>query len=438
MPHKPVKLPHEKPKLKRSLGLFEVTIYGIGIILGAGIYAIIGEAGAIAGNTLWLAFLIGAIIAMFSGLSYAELGSMYPKEAAEFIYLKKALKSKAIPFLVGWLIIFIGITAGATVALGFGGYFHAITGFNPILAAFGLMIILSLLNFYGIQESAKVNVIFTIVELAGLLLIIFLGINYFGTVNYFEFPSEGIQGVFLASILVFFAYIGFEDIVNVAEETKKPRKVIPKAIIISVVVSTILYILVSISVVSIMPWQELGESKAPLAAVSEAAWPGSALLLSIIALFATANTVLIILIVSSRMVWGMANHGSFPKILSKIHHGRKTPWIAIILIFFVSIGFIMIGDIRVVAEMTNLGSFLVFLSVNVALIWLRYKKPKVRRPFRSPINIGKFPVLAFLGGLFCFLMLFYFELTVIMFGMVVLAIGYGVYLFLNRPIQKFK
>lgn len=426
-----IEMLREKPKLKRALGLFEVTAYGVGIILGAGIYALIGKGAAVAGNALWMAFLIGAAIAALTGLSYAELGSLFPKEAAEYVYSKKAFRSKLIPFLIGWLIIITGTIAGATVALGFGGYFYAITGINPIIAAGALIIILSTLNFYGIKESARVNILFTVIEAAGLLFIIFLGISFFGSVNYFELPSTGFMGVMGAAVLLFFAFIGFEDIVNLAEETRKPRKVIPKALIISVIVTAIVYVLVSISVVSILPWETLGQSAAPLADVSEAALPGSHILLSFIALFATANTVLILLIVESRMIWGMAREKSLPKILSTIHPTRKTPWVAILFTMVLAILFMSSGNIKVIAEITDIGVFLIYFSVNMSLIWLRYRRPG-KRVFRVPINIGKFPVLPALGAIFSFGMLFFFTLEVILIGIVIISLGFLVYKVLHR------
>ena len=143
------------PKLRRSLGLFELTAYGVGIILGAGIYALIGQAAALAGNALWMSFFIGAIIAAFTGLSYAELGTMYPKEAAEYVYSRKAFRSKRLAFMVGWLIVFVALVAAATVALGFGGYLQAITGIPMIIGAAGLILALSFLNFWGIDDSEK-------------------------------------------------------------------------------------------------------------------------------------------------------------------------------------------------------------------------------------------------------------------------------------------
>lgn len=418
-------------KLKRELGLFEITMYGIGIILGAGIYALIGKGAGIAGNALWMSFLIGAVIASLTGLSYAELGSMFPKEAAEYVYTKKAFKRSMLSFVLGLLIIITTMVSAATVSLGFGGYLNGLTGINPIVGAVVLVIACSLLNFYGMKQSAKMNVLFTIVEVVGLLIILFVGIPFWGSVDYFEMPN-GFTGIFTAAVLIFFAYLGFEDIVNVSEETKKPRKIIPIAIIISVIVTTILYMLISISAVSVVSWQELGTSNAPLTDVASKALPGSGVLFSFIALFATANTVLITLIVHSRMLWGMAHDRSLPKILSKIHYKRSTPHIAIILAMFVCIGFVIIGNIKTVAEITDFGAFLIFIMVNAALIWLRFSAPKLKRPFRVPFSIGKLPILPVIGMLFCIYMLRYFELKIIFVGIAIIVFSMIVFFALKR------
>ena len=418
----------KKPKLKRSLSLFHVTMYGIGIILGAGIYALIGEAAGLAGNALWISFVLGAVIASFTGLSYAELGSMYPKEAAEFVYTKKAFKRQQLSFLLGWLIIFIGVVAAATVSLGFGNYLSSMTGVNPILAGGGLIVALSLLNFWGIEQSARANILFTLVELSGLLIIIFLGFTYgnMGSTDLFFSPT-GFSGIFAGAILIFFAYIGFEDVVNVAEETKDPRRAIPLALFISIAVTTIIYILVSIASVSLLPWETLAASAAPLADVAESAVPGFSSLLSIIALFATANTVLIIMIVQSRMVYGMARERSLPKFLGRIHHVRRTPWISIFLIMFVALAFISIGNIRTIAEVTNFGVFVTFILVNSALIVLRYRQPRTRRPFRVPLNIGKFPILPAIAIIFALCMLLSLDLHVVGIGAGILVAGFIFY-----------
>ncbi|MEM5874391.1 MAG: amino acid permease [Candidatus Aenigmatarchaeota archaeon] len=394
-------------KLKRTLGLFAITLYGVGIILGAGIYALIGEASKTAGNSLWISFIIGALLASLTGLSYCELSSIYPKSAAEYVYVKKAFKNDLISFLIGWLIICVEIISASAVALGFGGYFHELfpistnKTFSITLIAILLIVVLSFLNFYGIEESAKLNITFTIIEALGLLFIIFIGLGNLGKVNYLEAPF-GISGIFSAATLIFFAYIGFENIVNLAEETKKPTKTLPKATILAITITSLLYILVSISAISTVSWQELASSKAPLALVaSKAIGKEAFFILWIIALFATANTVLVILIVGSRMIYGMAKHNSLPKFLAHIHKKRRTPYIAIMVFMLFSILFTLTGEIEIVAMATSIGTLIIFAFVNASVIKLRFSKSKIKRPFKIPLNIGKFPLLSFIGLTFC-------------------------------------
>ena len=418
-------------KLKRALGLFETTMYGIGIILGAGIYVLMGKAAGIAGNAVWLSFLVSAIIAALTGLSYAELSSMFPKSAAAFVYTSRAFGSRMLSFVIGWLSVYIIIVSSAAVALGFGGYFNALTGVSPILAAFALVAILSAVNFWGIKESATLNVIFTLIELAGLALIIFLGLGYLGTINYFEAPA-GLLGVMTAAILVFFAYLGFENLADVAEEVKNASCVMPKALLLSVVITTIIYMLVSVSAVSILPWQQLGASSAPLADVANKAMPGSGGLLSAIALFATANTVLFLLVAGSRILYGMSREHALHDALQRVHSTRNTPWVAVALIGLLTLAFTLVGSIEIVAELTNFGAFLVFMFINLSVIALRFNRPGLKRPFRTPLSIGKLPVLPAFGALFCLGMLFYFTAETAAFGLFVAATGALFYFISSR------
>jgi APA family basic amino acid/polyamine antiporter len=429
-----MKLKNTNLQLKKTLGLFETSIYGIGIILGAGIYAIIGEGAGIAGNSLWISFIFAALIASFTGLSYAELSSMYPKAAAEYVYTKKAFNKESLSFMIGWVFIAAGIVSAATVSMAFAGYFSYLFGTEIIPIAVGLILILSLLNFIGIKESARVNLISTIIEVSGLVIIIVLGMNFIGSagINYFEMPN-GFHGLLAATALIFFAFIGFEDIANISEETKNARSVIPKALLISLVVSTILYILVSLSAVSIMDWQALASSNAPLTDVAvHAMGPSAILLISIIALFATGNTVLILLIAVSRVLYGVSKNKALPSIFSKIHLKRRTPYISIFTIMFLAMVATTLGKIKLVAELTNIGIFIIYLFVNLSLIVLRFRKPHVRREFMVPINIGKFPVLSFLGAVTCILMMFYFDVVIILMELVVLFSGLLFYKIINR------
>jgi len=412
--------------LTRSIGLFEAVAYGVGIILGAGIYVLIGPATGLAGNSVWASFIIGALISSLTGLSYAELSTMFPKAAAEYIYVKRAFKNDLLAFLTGWLIIFTGIVSISTVALGFGGYFKAIFAFPIFLSALILIIVLSLLNFIGIEKSSKVNILFTAIEVGGLLIVIILGMSKIGTVNYFEAPN--ISGVFGAAALMFFAYLGFEDIVNIAEETSNPQKNLPRALLLSIIVTAIFYVLVGLAVVNLANWQVLSVSQAPLSfAVSTVLGPNGFSIMSYIALFATANTVLITSIVGSRMIYGMAKDNAIPNILSKVHKKTKTPWTAILTTMIFSMLFIFLGDIELIANITSLGVFITFALVNLSLIWLRYNKPNLKRPFKVPLNIKKFPVIPFFGLISCLLMLTQFDLFVILFGLVLIGSGVLVY-----------
>lgn len=420
--------------LKRSLDLFGTAVYGVGVILGAGIYVLIGSAVGLAGNSVWISFVIGAIISSFTGLSYAELSTMFPKAAAEYVYVKSAFKNQLLAFLTGWLIIFSGTVSIATVSLGFSSYFSALFGFPSLIVAGILVLSLSILNFIGIKQSSRVNILFTVIEISGLLLVIILGFGKFGSVNYFEIPST--SGVFAAAALVFFAYLGFEDIVNIAEETKNPSKTIPRALIISIVVTTVFYVLVALAVVNLAPWQTLGNVDAPLAyAVSTVLGSEGFTLLSYVALFATANTILINLIVASRMIYGMAKDAAFPAIFSKLHQKTQTPWVAILIMLLLSFLFLLLENIDLVANLTSLGVFFTFALVNLSVIWLRYKKQDLNRPFRTPLNVGKFPIMPFFGLLSCLLMVSQFNLSVLFFGSVVLGSGI-VFFFAYKKLSK--
>lgn len=412
-------------ELKRHMGLFQLTMYGTGLILGAGIYVLIGEAAGFAGDSVWIAFALGSVVALFAGFSYAELSSIFPKAAAEYIFIKNAFKNNFFAFLIGWLTAITSIITAATVALGFGGYFAEFVNIPIIISAIGLLVILSIVNFVGIRESAWTNTIFTIIEASGLILIIIIGFTFANPepVNYYESPS-GFSGIVIAFVLIFFAFIGFEDMANIAEEVKKPKKTLPKAIILSVVIAGILYVLVSLAVVRVVNWEELANSSAPIALVAERGLGSEAhILLSSIALFAITNTVLITLVAGSRIFYGMAKEKVFPAIIGKIHLKTKTPWVAVIVILITSMAFTLIGDIVIVANITVFAIVITFAAVNLAVIVLRYTEPDIERKFKVPINIGKFPILPLFGLGISVYMAFQFEIEVVLVGIAIIGIG---------------
>lgn len=408
--------------LKKELNLLTLTLYGVGVILGAGIYALIASGAAFAGNMIWFSFLIAMFIAVFTGLSYAELTSMFPKEAAEYVYTKHAFRKERLSFLVGWILVATGIVSVAVVALAFGGYLSHMIGGSATVYAVILIALLSVLNYIGIKESSYFNDFASVIEVVGLIIVIILGLffsNNIHPVNLFELPPTGFPGIFYAVGIIFFAFIGFEYIANISEEVKDNKNTVPKAIILSIVISSLLYVLLCISVLNLISWQELASSKAPLTIAVQKIIPYAGILISVIALFATSNTVLIMLIGASRILYGISRQGSLPKIYSAISK-RGTPYVSIALAGIAAITVALYGDIKLVAQLTDIGIFIVYFFVNVSLIALRSSPYK--RKFTSPTFLGV-PVFAFLGALASLLMLLYFDfpIWVIEFGIIILG-----------------
>lgn len=421
-------------ELNRHIGLFHLTMYGVGLILGAGIYVLIGEASGFAGNSMWVSFLLGAIVAIFAGLSYSELSALYPKAAAEYTFVKNAFKNNFFGFIIGWLTAITSIIVTATVSLGFGGYLTQFVDLPIIVGAIFLIIVLSIANFIGIKESAWANTIFALITVAGLVLIIILGFTAepVESIDYFEAPN-GITGIILAFVLIFFAFIGFEDMANVAEEVRRPHKTIPRAIILSIIITGVIYLLVSLSAVRILNWEELAMSSAPLADVARSALgTNGSITLSLIALFATASTVLITLVAGARIMYGMAKSDSLPRFLARVHPKTKTPWVAVIGILVTSIGFTFIGDIVIIANIVVFAVVITFAAINLAVIVLRYTEPMLERPFKVPVNIGKFPILPVFGFGTTVYMSLQFQIEVILVGLGIMGIGAVLYLILKR------
>ena len=421
-------------ELKRHMSLFHLTMYGVGLILGAGIYVLIGESAGFAGNSMWISFLLGAIVAMFAGLSYAELSALFPKAAAEYTFVKNAFKNNFFAFIIGWLTAITSVIVAATVSLGFAGYLNQFIEIPITFGAILLIGILSIVNFIGIKESAWANTIFALITATGLILVIILGFSFevIEQVDYFETPN-GITGIILAFVLIFFAFIGFEDMANVAEEVRRPHKTIPRAIIISIIITGTIYILVSLAVVRVLPWQELSQSSAPLADVAFGVLGSNgSITLSLIALFATASTVLITLVAGARILYGMAKSNSLPKILGRIHPKTNTPWIAVIGIFIISIAFAFVGDIVIVANITVFAVVITFAVINLAVIVLRYTESELKRPFKVPINVGRFPILPLFGFGTTVYMIMQFEIEVALIGLTIIGIGALVYIILKK------
>lgn len=424
--------------LHKALNFFTLTMYGIGIIVGAGIYALIGQAAGIAGNGVWLSFVVGAVLASFTGLSYAELSSAYPNASAEADYLKHAFGKDLLAFLAGWLVVVTGFLAASTVSLGFAEYFSTLIALPIPLIAIALIVILSVVDFFGIEISSKVNIFFTLISLFGIFLIIFLGIPFLGKTDYFEFSSSGISGIFNATSLIFFAYIGFEAIVKLGEETKHARQIMPKALIASIAIVAVLYILLSITAISIVPAEELSKSQAPLAEIATRAnGAGLGFVFTILALCAMLSTVLVSIIVTTRLLYGLGEKHELPKILSKVYKKSGAPYVAIIITMLGASTMVLLGNISFVAKATTFLVFLVFFGVNASLIVLRLKQKNFFPKFRVPLNIGNFPIIALLGAVSSVAMLFNYSLVELGITIVFVAIGFAIY-FIENELPSFR
>jgi APA family basic amino acid/polyamine antiporter len=405
------------PGLKKEAGLFQVVAYGIGNIIGAGIYVLVGDASGLAGASVWFAFLVGAVVALFTGLSYAELAAVYPKAASEYVFLGRAYGNRALSFLTQWMMLVTEVVAAAAVALGFAGYLSTIVDVPLIPTAAALLVLLTIVASTGIKQSLKLNTVLSLVAIGGLVVVVGAGIGKIGSISYVASPT-GIPGVLAATVLVFFAYIGFDNISNLSEETKDPEKTIPRGLLISLALSTVLYILVGLASVSLVPWWRLAASEAPLAlAVSTVFGQSGSDILTVAALLTTLNTVLVLLLVSSRIIYGLGREGALPKALGRVSKRTSAPLLASLVTLAMALLILPLGQIGTIAKVTSFGSLLTFALVNLALLHLRRVAPHLSRPFRVPLSIGWVSVTGLLGLVSCLLLLTQFDWLSIVLGL---------------------
>lgn len=350
--------------LQRRIGLVGAVLSGTGVIVGAGIYALIGEASALAGGATWVAFAAAAGVASLTGLSYARMGRRIPRNSPEFQYAAAGLGERA-GFLAGWLMLWADLVATAAVALGFGGYASALLGVPRPAAALALVALSAILVWWGIRESVLVVGLLSALEVAGLLVVIVVGLPHWGSHSLAELPS-GTGGLAAAVALVFFAYIGFDELGNLAEEMHRPERDLPLAIFLSVALSALLYVLVAVSAVSLVGWQSLAGSAAPLGdAVAAALGRSGGAVLELLALGATGNTVLLLMVSGSRSLHGMARAGVLPSALG--HVGKRRTPEAAILLAAASVSVVLpFGTIALVAQMANAGVLTSFVLVNLS------------------------------------------------------------------------
>lgn len=400
------------PELLRAIGPVQMILYGAGSMMGAGIYGLVGKAAGQVGSAVWLSFLAALTAALFTGLSYAALGSRYPRAGGAAYMTHHAFGSKLLTHVVGMCTAFSGLTSIAAGARVIGENLQRVPALEAapvVLLALGYVLLMAAIVFRGIKESIWVNMVCTLVEAGGLILVIIVGARFWGGADLLELPTapDGSAAAVFGPLLVlqgaaltFFAFVGFEDTLNVAEEVKNPRINLPLGIILAMAITALLYVGVAITAVSVIPWRELAESKAPLADVMARAapwFPSWAFI--VITIFAVANSALVNYVTASRLLYGMARDGRLPKPLARVHPGRRTPYVAIGVLLAILVVLVLSGGVTQLAEATVLLLLAVFTIVNSAFLVLRGRAGEPIGAFEPPLFV---PVL---GALTCIVLL---------------------------------
>ncbi|TDD45066.1 amino acid permease [Kribbella antibiotica] len=400
----------DRPELKRVMGPGLLLLFVIGDILGTGVYALTGKVAGQVGGAVWLPFLCAFVVALLTATAYLELVTKYPKAGGAAVYTHKAFGIHILTFMLTFAVMCSGLTSASSASKAFTANFFVAAGIGKghgtalLITALSFMTLIAIVNLRGVGESVKANVVLTAVELTGLLIVIGVGawalISGDGDTSRlteFKVPAgeSPFGAVTAATALAFFAMVGFEDSVNMAEETKDPVKIFPKVMLIGLSITGVIYVAVAISAITLVPPEKLSKGDAPLLEVIKVGAPGFPVeIFAWITMFAVANSALINMLMASRLLYGMSHEKVLPGPLGRVLHKRRTPWVAII--FTTLLAFVLIGY----ADLTALGgttAFLllcVFAIVNVAVLVLRRDRVE-HKHFRAPT------VLPVLGAVLC-------------------------------------
>ena len=416
-------------RLRRELGLVQVTASGVGIIIGAGIYVLLGAATAEAGASVWVAFAIAGVLSALTALSYCELASMFPAAGAEFDYARRVAPAW-VAFLVGWVMIIGLIVAAGAVSLGFGRYLRHFVDVPEQVGAAALLVTVTAVALRGIRQSAALTLAFSLVQVGGLLFVAAIGVPHLGDHDLVEGISTG--GVVGAAALVFFAFIGFDEVITLSDETRDPVRTVPRALLLALTISTALYMAVAVAGVSVLGADALGAADQPLAAVmGTAVGDRSADVVALIALAATTNTTLLLITASSRLAFGMAERDALPRAIGRVS-SRGVPWVAVLIATAGAACGVVIGNLALVASVTDFAVYLVFVAVNVVVIVLRFRQPRRLRPFRVPLAVGRVPLPTVAALVVVFVMLPGLEPAALVLGTALTAAGLVVHLAFQR------
>lgn len=397
--------PDKPEKLRRALNAPLLTLYGLGVTVGAGIYVLVGATAAEAGPFAPVSFLIAAIVVAFTAFSYAELSTRYPVSAGEAAYVEAGFRSSGAATFTGLAVALSGVVSAAAVAIGAASYLSELTQTPPQVLIAIIIGVVGLVALWGIAQSVTVAAIITVIEISGLLFVV--GWGYFAAdpngvpLSEMVPPPSGQHwiGIGAASLLAFFAFVGFEDMANVAEEVKDPVRTMPKAILWTLTLATILYISTTSAVLYAVPIEKLELSSAPLSLVFEMAPATVKSTFSLVAIVATLNGVLIQTIMASRVIYGLADRGHLPVVFAKVSERTQTPVVATLAVVLIIAMFALSLPITSLAEHTSQIVLLVFVLVNVALVRLKMMHLGKGSYFRVPMVV---PVLGVITSMLLF------------------------------------
>ncbi|MBD7920139.1 amino acid permease [Cellulomonas sp. Sa3CUA2] len=391
------------PTLRRAITGPLLFLFILGDVLGAGVYALIGEMAGQAGGLVWLAFGIALVMALLTAFSYAELVTKYPKAGGSAVFAEKAYRSPLVAFLVGFCMLSAGVVSAAGLSLAFTGeYLAAFLDVPQVPAAVVFLVLVALINAWGIKESLRANIVMTLIETTGLVVVILLGAWVIGRGDAdlsgaFAPPAEtGVATAVLASALIaYYSFVGFETSANLAEEITDVSRVYPRALFGSLLTAGVVYLLLGFVAPAVVAPEELAESTGPLLEVVKVAGVVPPQVFAVVALIAVANGALLTMIMASRLAYGMAERGLLPGPLARVLPERRTPGVAIVVTTLVAILLAVTGELVDLASTVVLLLLFVFLSTNVAVLVLR--RDRVEHPhFQAPTFV---PVLAVLSCL---------------------------------------
>ncbi len=427
------------PKLRREIGLWGAASVGIANIIGAGVFVLSGVAAGLAGPSVILSFLLAGVVAMLTALSSAELASFITETGASYAFTKRAF-GRFWSFLVGWFKYFDYIIGAAAVSIGFAAYFTVLFGLSGpapvIMAAVALPIVFTLINVFSAKRTTHTAGVMVMIKIFALALLVMFGgfflAQHFNVANYTPFFPNGLGGMFSGAAIIFFAFIGFNTVTMMSEETKDPKRTIPKALMLAFGVSFVLYMAVAAIEIGVLDWRALGLSASPLADLA-AAVSGNVLFLDFIsfsALIATGSVVLSSIVGGTRASFAMGRDGLLPHRLSYVSERFGTPYVSVLVggIAVALISGLFFNSLDTIASIFNFGTLFTFLFINLSLIKLRKSEPHTGRLFRTPL----YPAVPILGAISCILFMFYLSDTAKVASLVWVFVGAFIYLVMRR------